>query len=104
MGVRDTLPPFSDPLPPELSFHDDSLADGTTTRSAGSVSVEDYDRIARCMEISGATWLQVAERGQRAGVIHWKVAGICRTLAGYRRVAGSVNHLPSRQSRRLKLS
>lgn len=92
MGVRDTLPPFSDPLPPELSFHDDSLADGTTTRSAGSVSVEDYDRIARCMEISGATWLQVAERGQRAGVIHWKVAGICRTLAGY---AGGWERKPS---------
>jgi hypothetical protein len=45
------------------------------------------------MEISGAIWLEVAERGQRAGVIHWKVAGICRTLAGY--AAGGWERKPS---------
>lgn len=32
---------------------------------------------------SGPTWLEIAGRGQRAGLIHWRVAGICRTLAGY---------------------
>ncbi|MGE3778540.1 MAG: AIPR family protein, partial [Pirellulaceae bacterium] len=80
--LRNALPALADPLPPELSFRDDGQSPGTTARSA-DISLEDYNRISRCMEVSGATWLEVAERGQRAGLIHWRVAGICRTLAGY---------------------
>jgi hypothetical protein len=91
-ALRSALPLLSEPLPPELSFHDDSNPDAIAPRSNG-VSVEDYDRIARCMEISGALWLEIAERGQRAGIIHWKVAGICRTLAGY--AAGGWERKPS---------
>jgi hypothetical protein len=91
-ALRGALPLLGEPLPPELSFHDDSNPDAIAPRSNG-VSVEDYDRIARCMEITGAAWLEVAERGQRAGVIHWKVAGICRTLAGY--AAGGWERKPS---------
>jgi hypothetical protein len=45
------------------------------------------------MEFDGATWLEVAERGQRAGAIHWRVAAICRTLAGY--AAGGWERKPS---------
>ena len=51
--------------------------------SSPGVFAVDYDRIARCMEVSAATWLEVAERGKRAGLFHWKVAEICRTLAQY---------------------
>jgi hypothetical protein len=92
MALRAALPVLLDPLPPELSFHDGGQTSRPEMRS-GDVSVEDYERIARCMEVSGATWLEVAERGQRAGVIHWKVAGICRTLASY--AAGSWERKPS---------
>lgn len=80
--LRSALPSLADPLPPELSFRDDGQSSGSPARSA-EISLEDYNRIARCMEVSGPTWLEIAERGQRAGLIHWRVAGICRTLAGY---------------------
>lgn len=80
--VKDHLPSLVDPLPPELSYADDANSSEMMT-SAEARSVVDYDRIARCMEVSGATWLEVAERGQKAGIVHFRVAGICRTLAGY---------------------
>jgi hypothetical protein len=61
--------------------------------SVGMASVADYDRISRCMKIPSAVWMEVAERGQKTGTIHWKVAGICRTLAGY--AAGGWERKPS---------
>jgi hypothetical protein len=89
--IQTLLPSFSDPLPPELSFSgldgSDSIAD------PGTHSVVDYERIARSMQISSAVWLEVAERGQKTQTIHWKVAGICRTLAGY--AAGGWERKPS---------
>jgi hypothetical protein len=80
--VKDRLPPFVDPLPPELSYAEDANP-SEMMASSEARSVVDYDRIVRCMEVSGATWLEIAERGQKAGIIHFRVAGICRTLAGY---------------------
>jgi hypothetical protein len=96
-GLRDHLPGLAEPLPPELSYSETGPASDTRAPSSG-VSVVDYERIARCMEVSGATWLEVAERGQRAGLIHWKVAGICRTLAGY--AAGGWERKPSAKQAR----
>jgi hypothetical protein len=79
--LQRNVPELTDPLPPELSYA------GTETAVAlpgkGTHSVADYERIQRCMEIPAVTWLEIAERGQRADLIHWKVAGICRTIAGY---------------------
>jgi hypothetical protein len=90
--VRKALPDFSDPLPPELSYGEaGSSTNGVTERT--DVAAADYARIARCMEINAATWLEVAERGQKAGIIHWVVAGICRTLARY--AAGGWERKPS---------
>ncbi|MDQ0563210.1 hypothetical protein QO004_005019 [Rhizobium mesoamericanum] len=80
--VQDRLPAFVDPLPQELTYAEDGRP-GVMIGSGEARSVIDYERIARCMEVSGATWLEVAERGQKAGIIHYRVAGICRTLAGY---------------------
>jgi hypothetical protein len=56
-------------------------------------SVADYERIGRCMAVSSAAWMEVAERGQKTGLIHWKVAGICRTMAQY--AAGGWERKPS---------
>lgn len=81
--IQGRLPALSDPLPPEFSY---SMAQGGVPMmpaGGGSHSVADYERIARCMQISGAIWLEIAERGKRTNTIHWKVAGICSTLAGY---------------------
>lgn len=91
-GLRDHLPGLADPLPPELSYSETGPASDSHVPSP-SVSVEDYDRIARCMAVSAATWLEVAEQGKRAGLFHWKVAGICKTLAGY--AAGGWERKPS---------
>ena len=43
--------------------------------------------------IPSAVWLEVAERGQKTGIIHWKVACICRTIQGY--AAGGWERKPS---------
>jgi hypothetical protein len=91
VDIRDRLPAITEPLPPELSYSGTSILPGAT--SGPVVSAEDYDRIARCMTIDAARWLEAAEKGQRAQVIHWKVAGICRTVAGY--AAGGWARKPS---------
>ena len=84
--VRDRLPSLLDPVPPELANAgaNSAAADKGAKAAGGTIlSVEDFERIRMCMEIDSATWLQAAEVGQRAKVIHWKTAGILRTLAGY---------------------
>ena len=90
--IQTQLPSLSDPLPPELSYGgpDDG---GSMMPDPGTHFVVDYERIARSMQISSAVWMEVAERGQKTGTIHWKVAGICRTLAGY--AAGGWERKPS---------
>jgi AIPR protein len=89
--VQKALPDLSDPLPPELSYAEAGFS--TIGAERTDVDAADYARIARCMETDAATWLEVAERGQKAGIIHWKVAGICRTLASY--AAGGWERKPS---------
>ncbi len=89
--IQRDLPALTDPLPPELSYA--GMDTSEAERNTGIHSVADYDRIARCMEIPAAVWLEIAELGQQAEVIHWKVAGICRTIAGY--AAGGWRRKPS---------
>lgn len=93
--IQTQLPQFTEPLPPELSFQkfDGKAGDVAMLPASGTHSVADYDRIARCMEIPSSIWMEVAERGQKTGTIHWTVAGICRTLAGY--AAGGWERKPS---------
>jgi AIPR protein/abortive infection phage resistance-like protein len=94
--VQGALPALANPLPPELTYGDTesrTSSSDPTLSVAGTHSSADYERIARCMKISSATWMEVAERGQKTGTIHWKVAGICRTLAGY--AAGGWERKPS---------
>jgi hypothetical protein len=93
--IQNQLPELTDPLPPEFSY---SIVDGHSDSpvrmvSEGTLSVADYDRIARCMRVPAAIWLEVAERGQQTATIHWKVANICRTVASY--AAGGWQRKPS---------
>ncbi|RWF74741.1 MAG: AIPR protein [Mesorhizobium sp.] len=85
------LPSLADPLPPELSYSESD--GGTVFAPIGNHSVADYERIERCMKVGSAQWLEVAEKGQKNGLIHYKVAGICRTLATY--AAGGWERKPS---------
>ncbi|MFZ6746479.1 AIPR family protein [Undibacterium sp. JH2W] len=89
--IQDQLPALEDPLPPELSYA--NIDDNLTIPATATHSAVDYERIARCMQIPSAIWMEVAERGQKTGTIHWRVAGICRTLASY--AAGDWEKKPS---------
>jgi hypothetical protein len=93
LDIMNRLPGLSDPLPPELSYSSADEGDEVTTATPRAHSVADYERIGQCMNINAATWLEVAERGYKAGVVHWKVAAICRTLASY--AAGEWDKKPS---------
>lgn len=82
--IQDKLPELSDPLPPELAYSaGEAAGDIRPMASSRTHSATDYERIARCMEIPAIIWLEVAERGQQTNTIHWRVAGICRTMAAY---------------------
>ncbi|TNC45235.1 AIPR family protein [Rubellimicrobium rubrum] len=90
-GLRTNLPLLVDPLPPELVGSVE-----TTTRASegpGALGAADYDRIEECMRVPAAEWVATAEAGQRKGVLHYKLAGICMTLAGY--AAGGWARRPS---------
>lgn len=45
------------------------------------------------MRIPSSIWVATAEAGQRSGVLHFKLAGICMTLANY--AAGGWARRPS---------
>jgi hypothetical protein len=91
LDIVNRLPALSEPLPPELSYS--GAGETAAAISPRAYSVADYERIEQCMKITAATWLEVAERGQKAGVVHWKVAAICRTLASY--AAGGWDRKPT---------
>lgn len=82
MAIKEQLPPLLDPLPTELVNALRSPGAGDGTRSS-ALSGQDFDRIEEAMKIDGVTWLRGAELGQQTGVLHWRAAGILRTLAGY---------------------
>ncbi len=90
--IQDNLPALADPLPSELSYSGTGQAVDPVATAKG-LSVVDYEMIERCMKIKSSTWMEVAELGSKAGLFHWKVAGICRTLAGY--AAGGWDRKPS---------
>jgi len=82
--LRLQLPPLSDPLPPEIAGAGTPSSTGETADSVPSqLSVDDFNRIARCMEINSSEWLRAAEIGQSRRLLHRTLVGICRTLAGY---------------------
>lgn len=90
-GVREELPVLADPLPPELAGG--QAGAGPFTPGTDAHSAANYDRIAQCMVVPSAFWLEAAEKGQRSNTIRSKLAGICRTLAGY--AAGGWEKKPS---------
>jgi hypothetical protein len=93
LDIMNKLPALSDPLPPELAYSGAPDGDGLAAAAPATLSVADYERIQQCMNVPAVSWLEVAERGQKAGAIHWKVAAICRTLASY--AAGGWDKKPS---------
>ena len=90
--MRTSLPALADPLPPEISSPGGPAA-GTAAIDRTGLSAFDYALIERCMQIPAAIWINAAEAEQKASLVHYKVAGICMTLAGY--AAGGWSRRPS---------
>ncbi|MGL3820647.1 AIPR family protein [Sphingopyxis sp. R3-92] len=102
-AICDALPSLTDPLPPEISR---ATAPATAGGDAAlgdepALSVEDFDRISRCMEIDSQLWLKAGEIGQSRRLLNRTAAGICRTLAGY--AAGGWEKRPSLKQARYGL-
>ncbi|MBO9136207.1 AIPR family protein (plasmid) [Rhizobium sp. B230/85] len=98
------LPQLLDPMPPELARSSTAASSAISASASGKsqkLSAEDFDRIHRCMEVDSATLLQAGELGQRERVLHWKTAGILRTLASY--AAGGWEKKPSVKQARFAL-
>jgi hypothetical protein len=91
-------------MPPELARSSTAARPDTGASAPGKsqkLSAEDFDRIHRCMEVDSAILLQAGELGQRERVLHWKTAGILRTLASY--AAGGWEKKPSVKQARFAL-
>jgi hypothetical protein len=91
--VRNRLPALADPLPPELCGVASDSVSVTANHPASGLNVADYARIEECMRVPSSVWVATAEAGQRSGVLHFKLAGICMTLANY--AAGGWSRRPS---------
>ena len=91
--MRSRLPSLSDPLPPELTGVQAESGAVTANQAAPGLNVADYDRIEACTRIPSSVWVATAEAGQRSGILHFKLAGICMTLANY--AAGGWARRPS---------
>ena len=61
-----------------------SLRDGRIpAKATEGLSRDDLELIERCRRIDAATWFKVAQWGAKSKAIHWKVAGIAKTVGEY---------------------
>lgn len=91
--MRTRLPALLDPLPPELGATPVKGSAAVADHPAPGLNVADYARIQECMLVPSSVWVATAETGERSGVLHFKLAGICMTLATY--AAGGWSRRPS---------
>ena len=83
VDLRARFPSLGDPLPPELTRTTTGPLLSVSDNDSRTLGAADYDRIDECMRVPATVWVAVAEAGQRAGLLHFKLAGICMTLANY---------------------
>jgi hypothetical protein len=89
--LRTKLPVPPDDLPPELLHQ--TLARPDETLPGAQVTAEDYALIQKTMELDAGELLKISEEGKQSGLLHWKVAAICQTVATY--AAGGWTRRPS---------
>jgi hypothetical protein len=84
-AVRDMSLELPDPLPTELQVQRTrSSSQGQRPAKAhDGLSRDDLELIDRCRRIDAATWFKVAQWGTKSKAIHWKVAGIAKTVGEY---------------------
>lgn len=98
-AIRQALPRAEDPLPPEiLAVVSGNVGSVNTLPSGPALSAGDLELVRKVMQLSPEQILKTGEKGRQLGIIHWKVAAICQTVASY--AAGSWQRRPSvKQSR-----
>jgi hypothetical protein len=84
-AMRDVPLELPEPLPPELQVQHARPSEhgAKATKRNEGLSREDLDLIERCRHIDAATWFKVAQWGAKSKAIHWKVAGIAKTVGEY---------------------
>jgi hypothetical protein len=84
-AVRDLTLELPQPLPPEMQvqFAAANSHGNRSTRRNEDLTREDLELIEKCRRIDAATWFRVAQWGRRSKVIHWRVAGIAKTVGEY---------------------
>lgn len=99
IAIRSEIPHAPDPLPPEIAVGVvGAPRGGTAAPAAQALSPSDLELVRRVMQMSADKILKIGEKGRQSGLIHWKVANICQTVASY--AAGSWQRRPSvKQSR-----
>lgn len=97
--IRNDIPRAENPLPPEISSGSIEVSTGGSAAPAGpALGPGDLELVRRVMQLTAEQILKVGEKGRQSGLLHWKVAAICQTVASY--AAGSWQRRPSvKQSR-----
>ncbi|HZT26472.1 MAG TPA: AIPR family protein [Pseudolabrys sp.] len=84
-ALREISLDLPDALPPELSSQTAFAKSGNgraPIRNDG-LTRGDLELIDKCRAINAETWLRVAQWGTQSKKLHWKVAGIARTMGEY---------------------
>ena len=93
--IRQSIPQVDAPLPPEIAgiATGTAASRGATEPSSAALSPGDLELVRRVMQLSADKILKIGEKGRQTGILHWKVAAICQTVASY--AAGSWQRRPS---------
>lgn len=99
IAIRTNIPHAENPLPPEIALGTVGAPSGGLSKLTGpALSPGDLELVRRVMQLNAEQILKVGEKGRQTGLLHWKVASICQTVASY--AAGSWQRRPSvKQSR-----
>jgi hypothetical protein len=84
-AMREVPFELPDPLPIEMQVQRvrGSAQKERPGKANEGLSRDDLELIERCRRIDAATWFKVAQWGAKSKAIHWRVAGIAKTVGEY---------------------
>jgi hypothetical protein len=84
-ALRDAPLELPDPLPPELQVQSTRASGdgGKPSKRNEDLSRADLELITLCRNVDAATWFKIAQWGTKSKAIHWRVAGIAKTVGEY---------------------
>jgi hypothetical protein len=83
--VRDLALDLPQSLPPEMQVQVAGVGaqGGRPAARNEGLAREDLELIENCRKIDAATWFRVAQWGKKSKAVHWKIAGIAKTVGEY---------------------